>query len=58
MGAAPARVREILERINGAIVDTAQELRAYIKDRQEFEEIGNGMLHEWEQGVALSLKAA
>ena len=24
----------------------------------EFEEIGNRMLHEWEQGVALSLKAA
>jgi serine/threonine-protein kinase HipA len=58
MGAAPARVREILERINVAIADTSQELRAYIKDNQEFEEIGNRMLHEWEQGVALSLKAA
>jgi hypothetical protein len=54
MGAAPARVREILERIN---CGHRQELRAYIKDRHEFEEIGNRMLHEREQGVALSLKA-
>jgi serine/threonine-protein kinase HipA len=58
VGAAPARVREILELINAAIADTSQKLRAYIKDHQEFEEIGNRMLHEWEQGVALSLKAA
>ena len=57
MGAAPARVREILERINAAIADTSQELRAYIKDNQEFEEIGNRMIHGWEQGAALSLKA-
>jgi serine/threonine-protein kinase HipA len=58
MGGTPARVREILERINGAIADTFTELHAYIKDHHEFEEIGNRMLHEWEQGVALSLKAA
>jgi serine/threonine-protein kinase HipA len=58
MGGSPARVREILERINGAIADTSQELRAYIKSHQEFEEIGNRMLHDWEQGAALSLKAA
>jgi len=58
MGGSPARVREILERINGAIADTSKELRAYIKDHPDFEDIGNRMLREWEQGVALSLKAA
>src|SRR3984885_11933665 len=58
MGASPARVRKILERIDAAIADTSQELRAYIKSHQEFEEIGNRMLHDWEQGAALSLKAA
>ncbi len=56
MGGTPARVREILERVNGAIADTSKELRAYIKDHREFEDIGNRMLHEWEQGVALSVK--
>jgi predicted ATPase with chaperone activity len=58
MGATPARVREILERIAAATEDTSAELHAYIKDHQEFENIGNRMLHEWEQGVALSLKPA
>jgi serine/threonine-protein kinase HipA len=58
VGGTPARVREILERITGAIADASQELRTYIKGHPEFEEIGNRMLHEWEQGVALSLKAA
>ncbi|HEY1580433.1 MAG TPA: type II toxin-antitoxin system HipA family toxin [Terracidiphilus sp.] len=58
MGATPARVREILDRINAAIADTSKELRTYIKDHSEFEDIGNRMLQEWEQGVTLSLKAA
>jgi serine/threonine-protein kinase HipA len=56
MGSTPARVREILERVRGATADTSRELRAYVKDHREFEEIGNRMLHEWEQGIALSLK--
>ncbi|MFZ1135121.1 MAG: type II toxin-antitoxin system HipA family toxin [Candidatus Korobacteraceae bacterium] len=58
MGGSPARVREILERINAAIDDISKEIRAYIKDHPDFEDIGNRMLREWEQGVALSLKAA
>jgi len=58
MGGSPARVREILERIRAAIEETSTELRTYIKDHPEFEDIGNRMLQEWEQGVALSLKAA
>jgi len=40
------------------MADTVKELRVYIKGHPEFEEIGDRMLHEWEQGVALSLKAA
>ena len=58
MGGTPARVKEILERIDAAIAATSQEVRAYIKEHKEFDEIGNRILHEWEQGVALSLKAA
>jgi len=56
MGGSPARVREILERIHAAIADTSNELRAYIKSHPGFEDIGNRMLHEWEQGIALSLQ--
>jgi serine/threonine-protein kinase HipA len=58
MGGTPARVKEILERVDAAIAATSQEVRAYIKEHEEFDEIGNRMLHEWQQGVALSLKAA
>jgi serine/threonine-protein kinase HipA len=56
MGGTPARVRKILERIADTIVDTSKDLRAYIKDHPNFKEIGERMLHEWEQGVAVSLK--
>jgi serine/threonine-protein kinase HipA len=58
MGATPARVRQILERIEAVIADTSKELHAYIKEHAEFVEIGNHMLQQWEHGVALSLKAA
>jgi serine/threonine-protein kinase HipA len=58
LGAAPARVREILELIEAAIAASATELRAYIKEHAEFAEIGNVMLQKWEQGVTLSLKKA
>jgi len=58
MGATPARVRQILERIDAAIADTSNELRAYMKTNAEFVEIGNRMLQQWKQGVALSLKGA
>jgi serine/threonine-protein kinase HipA len=57
MGATPTRVREMLDRITGAVADTSKELRAYAKDHPDFEDIGERMLHEWEQGVAVSLKA-
>ncbi|MGA8230284.1 MAG: type II toxin-antitoxin system HipA family toxin [Candidatus Acidiferrales bacterium] len=57
MGGTPARIREILARTTAAIADVSYELGTYIEGHQEFEEIGNRMLHEWEQGIALSLKA-
>jgi serine/threonine-protein kinase HipA len=58
MGGTPARVREMLERIDAAIADTSKELHAYIKEHTEFAEVGNRMLQQWEQGVALSLKTS
>ena len=58
MGATPARVRQILEQIDAAIADTSKQIRAYMKAHGEFTEIGNRMLQQWEQGVAMSLKAA
>jgi serine/threonine-protein kinase HipA len=56
MGGTPARVRETLERIAAAIADISVELRAYTNEHGEFAEIGERMLKQWEQGVALSLK--
>lgn len=58
MGGTPARVREILERITEAIAGTSKELRTYAKDHPDFKDIGERMVHEWDQGIALSLKAA
>ena len=58
IGSSPARVREILGRIDASVADTSKELRAYIKDHPDFEDIGNRMLQQWEQGIALSLKPA
>jgi hypothetical protein len=48
----------LLERIEAAIADTSRELQAYIKTHGEFIEIGNRMLQQWDQHVALSLSAA
>jgi serine/threonine-protein kinase HipA len=58
MGAAPARVRQIRELIGDAIAATSKELRVYITEHPEFADIGNRMLHEWEQGVGFPLKTA
>jgi serine/threonine-protein kinase HipA len=58
VGASPVRVREILGRIDAAITATSSELRAHIKEHAEFEDIGNRMLQQWEQGAAHSLRTA
>ena len=57
MGGSPSRVRQILERIGGAISGTSAEVRTYIKEHGEFAETGERMLQEWEKGSALSLRA-
>jgi serine/threonine-protein kinase HipA len=56
MGGGPSRVKQILERIEGAISSTSAEVRAYIKEHGEFAETGERMLQEWEKGSALSLR--
>jgi serine/threonine-protein kinase HipA len=58
LGATPARVRAILQRIESAMAQTSEGLRAYIKGHPEFEDTGGRMLQEWEQGAALSLRLA
>ena len=51
-GAAPAKVRQILERIDDALAETAADVRAWINDHPEFAEIGQRMLGEWKIGSA------
>lgn len=58
MGAAPAKVKQILGRIEKAISEVTQEVRTYIKENPGFEEIGNRMLKEWEAGATFSLRPA
>ncbi len=56
-GATPAKVRQVLENINEAIQETSKEVRSYIGHHPEFEEIGQRMLQEWENGSAASLRS-
>jgi serine/threonine-protein kinase HipA len=58
MGGPPAKVRQILERIDEAMAHTRPEIRSYIKEHSEFEEIGERMLKEWEKGASQSLRPA
>ncbi len=52
----PAKIRQILERIDEAILETATEVRTYMKEHAEFAEIGQKMLEEWERGSETSLR--
>jgi serine/threonine-protein kinase HipA len=52
MGGAPAKVKQILARIDEAIAETMKDMRAYIQDHPPFAEIGGSMLKEWEAGAA------
>ncbi len=56
LGSTPARIRAILERVDAALMSTADEMRAYVKKHAEFSEMGNRMLQEWDQGVKHSLR--
>jgi serine/threonine-protein kinase HipA len=57
IGATPARIRQIMERVGQAIAETSQLIRAYMNEHQEFEEIGGLMLQQWAQGLETSVKA-
>jgi serine/threonine-protein kinase HipA len=57
VGASPARVREILERVAAAMTKVSGQMRRYVKDHPEFAEIGNRMLQEWKKGCDTALRA-
>jgi serine/threonine-protein kinase HipA len=57
-GGTPAKVRQILERIDGAMQETAKEVRAYSGEHAEFAEIGKRLIEEWENGSTHSLRGA
>ena len=55
-GGTPARIRQILERIDQAIQETATEVRSYITQHPEFAGIGQRILQEWDSGSNASLR--
>jgi len=55
-GGTPARIRRILGRIDEAMRDTAEDVRAYMGEHPEFAQIGQRMLSEWEAGAEASLR--
>jgi serine/threonine-protein kinase HipA len=57
MVGAPAKVRQILERIGDAIAQTIPDMRSYMKEHRDFAEVGERMLEEWEKGAAGSLRS-
>jgi serine/threonine-protein kinase HipA len=56
LGMTPAKVRRILQKIDGAMDQTRIEVRCYIRQHPEFADIGARMLQEWEKGSTLSLR--
>jgi serine/threonine-protein kinase HipA len=55
-GGSPARVREILERVRDAVARTAGDIKSYIKNHPDFDEIGSRMMLEWQKGSDISLR--
>ena len=55
-GGTPSQIRNILDRIAEAMHSTSAEVRVYMKERPDFADIGERMLHEWGKGIAISLK--
>jgi serine/threonine-protein kinase HipA len=58
MGSTPARAKEILDRIDASMSETAGEVRSYTKQHPDFADIGEQMLKHWEEGAASSLRKA
>jgi len=55
-GGTPAKIKQILERFGEAIEETAKEVGLYRKDHPEFDEIGQRLIQEWENGLNSSLR--
>ena len=55
-GGTPAKIKQILERLGEAIEETAKEVGLYRKDHPEFDEIGQRLIQEWENGLNSSLR--
>jgi len=55
-GGTPAKIRQILERIDEAILETTKEVQSYSKQRPEFAAIGQRLPREWEGGAANLLR--
>jgi serine/threonine-protein kinase HipA len=49
MAGSPSRVKQILGRIDEAILETTSEVRSYINEHADFAEIGERMLQEWKK---------
>jgi len=56
VGCTPARTKQLLQKVEGAMGDTTKAIQSYVQHHPEFSEIGGRMLTEWEKGIALSLK--
>jgi len=56
VGCTPARARQLLQKVEGAMRDTMTAVRSYFQQHPEFSAIGGRMLSEWEKGIALSLR--
>jgi serine/threonine-protein kinase HipA len=56
IGGSPARVREILERVRDAVARTSADIKRYIKNHPDFDEIGSRMMLEWQKGSDISLR--
>lgn len=52
----PATIKAMLEQIAEAVTETAEEIRQYMRDHREFEEVGSRMLAQWEEGLRMSLR--
>jgi serine/threonine-protein kinase HipA len=55
-GCTPAKVKQILERIDEAMRETEKEVHAHVRGHPEFAEIGKRMLQDWQSGAATSLR--
>jgi serine/threonine-protein kinase HipA len=56
MSGSPAKVREIFDRISDALSKTTADVRSYVKEHPDFDEIGGRMLEEWDKGRRHSLQ--